>query len=230
MGDIVKFCDKTTLEVEANIETTSNLLSLEIKGDELKTVKTTIESNYENQKRNLNAGKTKKFRQLKFYPNRSTARNFDNNDDNNKKTYSQVVKPTQLGNNRQKVVSPRNSSTNLAKKNSNIHLSGTGNIQRKTSKMQIQTNNRNTNGDQRQKQIENLQHQINNLRNSQSKPKQQDNSKNAVSLLREAPTSQKSEISPTQVLDFITKTMETLAEFKQHFNNLQSTPQILMEM
>ena len=96
--------------------------------------------------------------------------------------------------------------------------------------MQIQTNNRNTNGDQRQKQIENLQHQINNLRNSQSKPKQQDNSKNAVSLLREAPTSQKSEISPTQVLDFITKTMETLAEFKQHFNNLQSTPQILMEM
>ena len=128
MGDIVKFCDKTTLEVEANIETTSNLLSLEIKGDELKTVKTTIESNYDNQKRILNAGKTKKFRQLKFYPNRSTARNFDNNDDNNKKNYSQVVKSTQLGNNRQKVVSPRNSSTNLAKKNSNIHLSGTGNI------------------------------------------------------------------------------------------------------
>ena len=232
MKDIVAFCKKTTSQIEPKIQEINTRLKDSLPSTDFQKVKLTLEKNDERNKINLNHRKRKKFTQLKYYPNRI-------NETKTKHENSTTYQKTPLKN---APIKKQTSNTNITqnhpnqtknpwfnnkRSNTNLRVSrSNNNLQSKVSSTNIEPRN-----DAQQLKINELQAELNSLRNEQRK-----GTKNGTGLPKEAQQHQQavktSTTSPTHgdILQLINQTMETLQKYAKQFAKPSDTPQTLLGM
>ena len=156
-------------------------------------------------KKNLNIRKTKKFNQLKYHPEKSQTTpkiSQPKQSQNDKKTYADMTRKKSFTSNTARSSRSRSNNRNHYKNDAKKAPSS-------------------TNQQNRQKQIEKLQSQINALKDAN---REEQHSKNFQDAPPRGAATNQTEISPTDVLEFISTAIAKLNEFAKIFEKKDNMP------
>ena len=207
MQDIISFSEKTADTVEKERKTIEQRLKSSVNtNEEFNQLKKSIDETQDKNEKSLNIRKTKKINQLKYHPEKSL---------NSTKTTNQQ--------NQQ----PRRTYADMARSKSNINHTPKHSRSKSNNRYQHQKpiNKTNSNINQvqpRQKQIQQLEAQINALK---AADKEEHQPKNCHSAPPRGATINHTDITPTDVLEFINTAIGKLNEFAEIFDKKNNMPQ-----
>ena len=226
MKDIVKFCETTKSEVSEQIQTKETELQSTTNPETYTKVKKAIQENKQVRQKTLLNQKNRKFNRLKFPSNQITERqgrtNYSNNNGNRRRSSSRS-----RSQNRKPIFKTNNQGNNQSATYASI-------LQKGNTRQQNNINQSNGRAsDERNKQIEKLQQQINQLRNERNNTDPVQKNVNGAPRVGARQTQsgdpQTAEMTTKDVMDLINTTMLTLTAFAsrldQRNNDLLQTPQ-----
>ena len=210
MADIITFNNKTVENVLKEIKDCENKLKNFCTYNEFTELKKSINDTQSKRNKTLNLRKTKKFNQLKYHPERSHQKAnqvTQQSQQNNNLSYAGAVRSKSRPNNATKRIRSKSNNTRQNLQSTNRTPSQTNEINRKN-------------------QIDKLQKQIDELRNNSQQPNSnQHHSKNGTAAPQRGAQNPANEVTPTDVLDFISTAIGRLNEFAELFKTKGSTPQ-----